>query len=329
MPSPSSRSDPIPAGTRVIAPFEDLPAEATAIAGGKGASLARMAGAGLPVPRGFVVCAAAFESFLERHAARDLVLTLTDGLDVHDTTALNATSDQLRGIIVGNPLPEELHAAIREAYRCLGAQTPVAVRSSAVSEDGEAASFAGQQETFLNVRGDEAVARDVRECWASFFAPRAMFYRAQKGTLSDTRMAVVVQEMVLAEKSGVLFTIDPIRKRRDHMVIEAVFGLGEGVVSGMITPDHYVLDRENGAVVDEFISVQSSAVVHDLDHGGTRHVELSEAQGGVRVLGIEELENLRTTGLHVEALFGGPQDIEWSFRGGELLLLQSRPITTL
>jgi len=313
----------------VIAPFEDLPAEATAIAGGKGASLARMAGAGLPVPRGFVVCAAAFESFLERHAARDLVLTLTDGLDVHDTTALNATSDQLRGIIVGNPLPEELHAAIREAYRCLGAQTPVAVRSSAVSEDGEVASFAGQQETFLNVRGDEAVARDVRECWASFFAPRAMFYRAQKGTLSDTRMAVVVQEMVLAEKSGVLFTIDPIRKRRDHMVIEAVFGLGEGVVSGMITPDHFVLDRETGAVVDEFISVQSSAIVHDLDHGGTRHVELSEAQGGVRVLGSEELENLRTTGLRVEAFFGGPQDIEWSFRGGELLLLQSRPITTL
>ncbi len=188
------------------------------------------------------------------------MLALMEGLDVHDTTALNTVSDEVRAIIVGNPLPEEMHAEIREAYQGLGPQIPVAVRSSAVGEDGEAASFAGQQETFLNVRGDDAVARDVRECWASYFAPRALFYRAQKGTLSDTRMAVVVQEMVLAEKSGVLFTMDPIRKRRDHMVIEAVFGLGEGVVSGMITPDHYVVDRKSGAVVNELISVQSIAV---------------------------------------------------------------------
>jgi pyruvate,water dikinase len=313
----------------VIAPFDRLPAEATAIAGGKGASLARLAGAGLPVPRGFVVCTAAFDAFLERRGARDVVRALIERLDVHDTTALNSVSDQVRGIIVGTPLPEELHAVIREAYEGLGPQIPVAVRSSAVGEDGEAASCAGQQETFLNVRGNDAVARDVRECWASYFAPRALFYRAQKGMLSDIRIAVVVQEMVLAEKSGVLFTVDPIRKRRDQMVIEAVFGLGEGVVSGMITPDHYVVDRTSGAVVNEFISVQSIAVLHDVDHGGTRHVELSEAEGGERVLSVEELQDLRTTGLRVEALLGSPQDIEWSFRGGELLLLQSRPITTL
>jgi pyruvate, water dikinase len=313
----------------VIAPFDGLPAEARAIAGGKGAGLARMAGAGLPVPRGFVVCTAAFHAFLERLGARDVVLALMESLDVHDTTALNTVSDQVRGIIVGSPLPDELHAVIRGAYESLGPQIPVAVRSSAVGEDGEAASFAGQHETFLNVRGYDAVARDVRECWASYFAPRALFYRAQKGALSDMRIAVVVQEMVLAEKSGVLFTMDPIRKRRDHMVIEAVFGLGEGVVSGMITPDHYVVDRTSGAVVNELISVQSIAVLHDVDHGGTRHVELSEAEGGERVLGVEELQDLRTTGLRVEAFLGSPQDIEWSFRGGELLLLQSRPITTL
>jgi pyruvate,water dikinase len=312
----------------VIAPFDGLPAEATAIAGGKGASLARMAGAGLPVPRGFVVCAAAFQAFLERHGARDVVLALMERLDVHDTAALNIVSDQVRAIIGEHPLPDELHAVIRAAYENLGPRIPVAVRSSAVGEDGEAASFAGQQETFLNVRGDDAVARDVRECWASYFAPRALFYRAQKGTLLDTRMAVVVQEMVLAEKSGVLFTVDPIHKRRDRMVIEAVFGLGEGVVSGMITPDHYVVDRTSGAVVNEFISVQSIAVMHDV-HGGTRHVELSEAEGGERVLGEDELQDLRTTGLRVEACLGSPQDIEWSFRDGELLLLQSRPITTL
>jgi pyruvate,water dikinase len=313
----------------VIAPFDGLPAEATAIAGGKGASLARMAGVGLPVPRGFVVCTAAFQSFLERHSAKDVVLALMERLDVHDTTALNTVSDQVRAIIIGNPLPEELHAVIRAEYEALGPQIPVAVRSSAVGEDGETASFAGQQETFLNVRGDDAVARDVRECWSSYFAPRALFYRAQRGTLSDLRMAVIVQEMVLAEKSGVLFTMDPIRRRRDHMVIEAVFGLGEGLVSGMVTPDHYVVDRKSGAVVNELISVQSIAVLHDVHNGGTRHVELSEAEGGERVLDVGELQDLRTTGLRVEACLGSPQDIEWSFRDGELLLLQSRPITTL
>jgi pyruvate, water dikinase len=325
----------------MIVPFEALPEDATAVAGGKGASLARLSAAGLPVPRGFVVCASTFQAFLDRLDARELVLELTGALDVHDPAALDAASTRLRDIIVSNALPDDMQGAIRQAYRDLSRRSgdaaeadptlrlPVAVRSSAVSEDGEAASFAGQQETFLNVRGEDAIARHVQACWASFFAPRALFYRAQKGMLSDTRMAVVVQEMVLAEKSGVLFTIDPIRKARDRMMIEAVFGLGEGVVSGEITPDHYVVDRESGAVVDAFVAVQSSAIVYDEDHGGTRHVELPEAVGEQRVLADGELQNLRRIGLDVERFFGAPQDIEWCIRRDELLLLQSRPITTL
>jgi pyruvate,water dikinase len=287
----------------------------------------RLASAGLPVPRGFVVCASAFQTFLECHGSRELVLELTARLDVHDPATLDAASIRLRDIIAGTSLPVEMQSAIGQAYRTL--QPPVAVRSSAVSEDGESASFAGQQETFLNVRGEDAVVRAVQACWASFFSPRAMFYRAQKGTLSDVRMAVVVQEMVPADKSGVLFTIDPIRRRRDRMVIEAVFGLGEGVVSGEITPDHYVLDRDTGSIVSEFIAVQSNAVMYDDQKAGTRHVELSEADGGARVLTDAQLGDLHLMGLQVEALFGSPQDIEWSFRGSELLLLQSRPITTL
>jgi pyruvate, water dikinase len=288
-----------------------------------------MAGAGLPVPRGFVVCTAAFHTVLDRHGAIDLARGLSGTLDVHDPAALTAASDAIRALITGRPLPHEMADEIRLAYQALGDQPRVAVRSSAVSEDGEAASFAGQQETFLNVRGDEAVLRYVQECWASFFSPRALFYRAQKGSLTDTRMAVVVQEMVLADKSGVLFTVDPIRKRRDRMVIEAVIGLGEGIVSGMITPDHYVVDRETGEILDEFIAQQEAAVFYDAENGGTRHVELSEVQGAARVLTNEELHELRTTGLRVEAFFGAPQDVEWCIRGKELLLLQSRPITTL
>jgi pyruvate,water dikinase len=313
----------------VIASFEMLPADATHVAGGKGASLARMAGAGLPVPRGFVVCATAFQTFLDACGGSESVRRCTQDLDVHDAAALAAASEEIQAHILESPLPPELDGAIRSACRAIGNGAAVAVRSSAVSEDGETASYAGQQETFLNVRGEDGVLRRVQECWASFFAPRALFYRAQKGALSDTRMAVVVQEMVFAEKSGVLFTVDPVRKRRDRMVIEAVFGLGEGIVSGMITPDHYVVDRDSGAVLDEFVAVQDQAIFHDAERGGTRHVDLTEEQGGARVLTAEELEQIRTAGLRIERFFGSPQDIEWSIRGGELLLLQSRPITTL
>jgi pyruvate,water dikinase len=288
-----------------------------------------MAAAGLPVPRGFVVCTAAFQDFLDRNGGTALVQELTAGLDVHDARALEAAAVRLRTFITGTALPADLRETLAQAYGDLGRQPAVAVRSSAASEDSEAASFAGQQDTFLNVRGDEAVARQVQACWASFFAPRAMFYRAQKGALSDTRMAVVVQEMVRADKSGVLFTIDPVRKRRDRMVIEAVFGLGEGIVSGELTPDHYVVERDSGAVVEECIAVQTTAVMYDADTEGTRHVDLTEAQGGARVLDAEQLERVRTMGLRVEAFFGAPQDIEWSFRRDELLLLQSRPVTTL
>ena len=151
------------------------------MAGGKGASLARMAAAGLPVPRGFVVCTSAFQSFLETHGGTRLVLELTGDLDVHDSAALDGVANRLRALITGSPLPKDLREALAQAYDDLGRQPAVAVRSSAVSEDGDAASFAGQQDTFLNVRGEEAVARQVQACWASFFGSRAMFYRAKKG----------------------------------------------------------------------------------------------------------------------------------------------------
>jgi pyruvate,water dikinase len=288
-----------------------------------------MAAAGLPVPRGFVVCAPAFQSFLERSGGSGLVLELTRRLDVHDPAALEAAASEIRDRITSQPLPEELRSSIREAYHELGRPPAVAVRSSAVSEDSDAASFAGQQETFLNVRGADAIDRQVQACWASFFSPRAMFYRARKGSLADTGMAVVVQEMVRSDTSGVMFTVDPIQQRRHCMVIEAVFGLGEGIVSGELTPDHYVVERETGTIVEEFIAVQSTAVMFDPEQDGTRHVELADGHGGARVLDDGQLQRVRAMGLRVEAFFGAPQDIEWSFRDDELLLLQSRPITTL
>ncbi|HEY2011869.1 MAG TPA: PEP/pyruvate-binding domain-containing protein, partial [Bryobacteraceae bacterium] len=192
----------------MILPFASLPEDATPLAGGKGASLGRTSAAGFPVPPGFVVCAPAFRDFLDEHHTLDIVTRLTGSLDVHDDRALEEVAGQIKTAILSNPLPQHLQQAIEQSYRALGSDGLVAVRSSAVCEDGEAASFAGQQETFLNVCGSGAVIGYVRECWASFFAPRALFYRAQKGALDETRMAVVVQQMVCAEKSGVMFTID-------------------------------------------------------------------------------------------------------------------------
>lgn len=313
----------------VIAWLGSLPADAAPIAGGKGGSLSRMCQAGLPVPPGFVVCASAFETFLKYHGGVELLRGLTRGLDVQDTGALDAASARMRALVVSSPLPVAISARIAAAYQQLGIDVPVAVRSSAVSEDGQAASFAGQQETFLNTRGIDAVLECLKQCWASFFAPRALFYRSHKGALDDTGIAVVVQEMVRADKSGVMFTMDPVQRLRDRMVIEAAFGLGEGIVSGLLTPDHYVVGREDGALLRDVISCQTTAVVYDGENGGTRQVRLPQEEGSARVLSRAELGGLREQGLRLETLFGAPQDVEWCMRGGELLLLQSRPITTL
>ena len=308
--------------------FNDPSGATTDACGGKGANLSRMAAQGLPVPPGFVVGAAAFRGFCDASNIACAVLDVMKRLDVDDTAAIERASAQLRDLIVSNPLPAEIGDAIRHAYHQLGTETRVAVRSSAVGEDSESASFAGQQETFLNVRGAAEVVHAVRECWASFFAPRAIFYRKQKGELADTRMAVVVQEMVLADKSGVMFTVDPVRGVRDHMVIEAVFGLGEGIVSGLITPDHYVIHRLDGSLVREFVATQSKAIVHGAG-GGTVEVEIPGQDGAVRVIDARQLNGLRDMGLRLEQLFGAPQDIEWCIRGDNLFLLQSRPITNL
>ena len=254
-------------------------------AGGKGASLAAMTAAELRVPAGFVVPAEVLERSVDAARLREL--------------ARAGDHDAAQALVLASEPPRD---EITAAYERLGAGL-VAIRSSACAEDSDTASYAGQQETYLNVLGAAEVCRRVVDCWASFFSERALFYRAKKGSLEDLRMAVVVQEMVEPEKSGVLFTVDPVQQRRDRMVVEAIFGLGEQVVSGHATPDHYVLDRT----------------------GTTKREHL--VNGGV--LEPEELRALADLGRALEERFGGPQDVEWAIRGGELYLLQSRPVTSL
>ena len=195
--------------SHLVTALDRLPEGAVQFAGGKGASLGRMARAGFTVPRGFVVGAGAFSLFLKSEDDGGATSGLAAELDVDDEAELHKVSDMLRDLIVGGPLPTVVEDSIRSAYAELGDSIPVAVRSSAVCEDGNAASFAGQQETYLNVCGADAILQHVKECWASFFSPRALFYRRKKGDLADTQIAVVVQEMIRAEKSGVLFTSDP------------------------------------------------------------------------------------------------------------------------
>jgi pyruvate,water dikinase len=306
-----------------ILSLDDTACHSTDVAGGKGASLGRMRAAGLPVPPGFVVTAGALSDSLIKSGVarevRDLIASLGDGTEV------SAVASRIQAIVRSAPPWEDLAGEIAEAYQDLGDDIPVAVRSSACAEDSESASFAGQQESFLNISGSKSVLENVVECWASYFSERALFYRQKKASLADLGMAVVVQRQIASDKSGVMFTIDPIRRRNDQMVIEAVFGLGEAVVSGLVTPDNYVV-RKSGAVKRVRIGRQDRMIVRD-DEDGTRTLTLDEEKATSQVLDEDEIARLVAVGLQLENGFGAPQDIEWALESDELYVLQSRPIT--
>ena len=303
--------------------LDDTACHRTEVTGGKGASLGRMRAAGMPVPPGFVVTAAAFNDSLARQGVLQDVTDLAASFEPGEEGARIAR--EIQGLVRGAPMREELTAQISSAYANLGRGVFVAVRSSACAEDGEAASFAGQQETFLNVRGSGDVLERVVECWASFFSERALFYRLSKGSLSDLGMAVVVQRQVASDKSGVMFTTDPIRQRTDQMVIEAVFGLGEALVSGLVTPDNYVA-RRDGRLKKARVARQDRMIVRD-DGGGTTTIDLDDETAAAQVLDDDEIARLVAVGLQLETAFGSPQDVEWAFKADELFVLQSRPIT--
>jgi pyruvate, water dikinase len=303
----ASREATTPGGPAVLA-FGHPDCARVARAGGKGASLARLTALGLPVPPGFVV------------PADRLVASLPDG-----GAALRAALPdpaRARAEVARAEPPEEIGVA----YKALGKAVPVAVRSSACAEDSETASYAGQQETFLHVRGADPVRDRVRDCWASFFSEHALFYRQRRGSLGDLGMAVVVQRMVQADVAGVLFTCHPVQRRRDRMVVEAVLGFGEAAVSGRVTPDHYVITRD-GTLKRARVAVQPFASVAAPD-GGTEERRLAPAEGGAPKLGEDELRELAQIGNELERQLGRPQDIEWAIEGGRLYVLQSRPVTT-
>jgi pyruvate,water dikinase len=263
--------------------FDDLSRADVPWAGGKGANLGEMTQAGVPVPGGFVVGAATYAAFVDETGLRGRLAELLDGLDVDDTAALEQRSAEAREMVAGEKVPRWIRDAIVEAYdevRGDDPLAPVAVRSSATAEDTESASFAGMNETFLNIKGGNAVVDAVQRCWASLFGARTVFYRAKRGfSQTDIDIAVVVQRQIQSTRSGVMFTINPASGDRDELVIEGSFGLGEAVVSGSVSPDRYVVDKSTLHIKERDIK-RKELVIESQREGGTvtRMLEGEEAR---------------------------------------------------
>lgn len=317
-----------------IAWFEDLTSDDVDIAGGKGASLGEMIKAGLPVPPGFAVTAQAYGKFVEEVGIIDEMNELLDEVDVDDSKALSETGEKVRNKILEAEMPEDIREDIKEAYRELcdrsGEEVLVAVRSSATAEDMPDASFAGQQETYLNVQGEEELVEYVQKCWASLFTDRAIFYREKNDYAhDDVLISVPVQKMVNSEKAGVLFTSHPSTGNRDQVVIEGNWGLGETVVSGSVTPDTYTVDKESGEILNVTIGSKEEYITRDPETGETKERATSSEKREAQVLDEEDTKILAELGRKVEDHYGRPQDVEWAEEDDEIYLVQSRPITVL
>ncbi|MGQ0718051.1 MAG: PEP/pyruvate-binding domain-containing protein [Pseudonocardiales bacterium] len=292
-----------------------LGAQLLPVVGGKAANLGELIRAGFPVPPGFCLTTAAYQQIA------------ADALDPGAPDAAGL-AERARAAVLASPVPGVVADAVDRAYRALGDDVPVAVRSSATAEDLPWASFAGQQDTYLNIIGADAVIDAVRRCWASLWTDRAVSYRATNGIDHATvRLAVVVQRMIEPRVAGVLFTADPVTGHRRHTVIDASPGLGEAVVSGAVNPDHFVVDA-TGAVLERRLGDKRVAV-RSLPGGGTEHVA-RPADAEQPCLSDGQIRDLTALGQRVQAHYGAPQDIEWAVDGaGELWLTQARPITTL
>jgi pyruvate, water dikinase len=301
-------------------PLDTLRAADAALYGGKSASLGELIASGIPVPPGFAVSAAAYR-------ALELDFALADP---EDLDALRAASREAMETIRGAPLPDGLRAELDRRYADLGDEPPVAVRSSALGEDSAEATFAGQQETFLWVRGAEPVADAVRECWASLFTPEAMSYRARIGGAGEpAAMGVTVQRMVDAEVSGVLFTCNPVSGDPSTVAVNASWGLGLAVVGGEVTPDEYRVSKVSREVLHRAVASKPVEYVAGLAGAGTLRVDVPEPRREAACLTDDQLQALVDLARRIERHFGCHQDVEWAIArdGGDVFVLQSRPVT--
>ncbi len=328
--------------------FSELNNKDISIAGGKGASLAEMYRNKFPVPPGFIVTAEAYRDFIESSGVKADVQRILAELNIEDTISLDKASKKIRGLIEGSKLPQGLQDEIFEAYSILSTSTDlkeadqsaldilktsregafVAVRSSATTEDLADASFAGQQDSFLAVKGEKDLIDKIKKCFASLFTSRAIYYRTKKGfDHSKSYLAIVVQRMIDSDKSGVIFSKNPLADD-GNVVIEAVWGLGEGIVSGRILPDHYIVDpRRDYEISEKKISDKKIAMVRK-SSGEIGIVNLTEERSKQSVLSDYELKRLGQYSIQLEQHYKKPQDIEFAIENSQIYVVQSRPITT-
>ena len=296
------------------------------VVGGKGANLGEMVFAKIPVPNGFVVTSNAYFDFIHSTSLKHKILTELKDLDVEDSEKLRAASKAIKTAIMAAEMPDELSEQIKNSYHelCGEHDRYVAVRSSATAEDLPDASFAGQQETYLNVKGWKDVVHHVQKCWASLFEARAIFYReTNKYSHLKVGIAVPVQLMVQSEFSGIMFTVNPLTNNQGEISIEAAFGLGQPVVSGEVTPDQYIINKKSGKIISKYISTQ------DWQFTLSGKTPISKKYQHTQKLTTKLILELAEVGMRIEEHYGRPQDIEYGIEGGKVYIVQSRPVTTL
>ena len=308
-----------------IRSFEEISKRDVTVVGGKGANLGELTHAGFAVPPGFVITAPAFLDAMEHAGVREELLKRFKAVtDADLETTARALQDTVRGVT----LPPALRKELRAAYAKLGPGARVAVRSSATSEDTAGTSFAGMHESFTNVSGDDALLEAVISCWASLYGQRALAYRKTQGLTEEPSLAVVVQLMIESNRAGVIFTADPSTSSTDKVVVEAVFGQGEAIVSGQVEPDTMIFSKAGPRLLQLRVGNKAFKIIRGAD-GRDAKLELNADEAARRVVSDTEATELATLALRVEKHYGTPQDIEWAEHGGIFWLVQTRPITTL
>ena len=316
------------AGLKAIVWFKEVTKNDIPLVGGKGANLGEMTNAGIPVPPGFIVTADAYRAFLDEAGLTGKIRSLLAPLDPNNSRQLQDISARVKDIIVKAKMPAYLAAAIRKSYESMD-NGLVAVRSSATAEDLPDASFAGQQATFLNVLGPDRVVEAVQKCWASLFEARAIFYRVEnKFDHFKVGIAVPVQRMVQSEASGVMFTIEPTTSDPSRIVIESVLGLGEMIVSGDVTPDHYEVDKKTLKITDKEVKKQEWKLVRS-DSGENVKINLTPAEQARQKVTDDDILFIAGIGKRLEDHYGHPQDVEWAKEDGSIYIVQTRPVTTI
>ena len=321
--------------------FSKLNKGDAAIAGGKGASLGEMTQAGIPVPPGFVILSESFEYFIKETDLVQEIDTILHKVNHKEIHIVDKASEDIKALILAAEMPADIAKDIQLNFKKLGAKY-VAVRSSATAEDGMEHAWAGQLESYLNTTEDDVLEK-VKHCWASLFTPRAIFYRFEKA-LHKTKIsvAVVVQKMVESEVSGIAFSVHPVTQDYNQLIIEAGFGLGESIVSGQITPDSYVVEKNLGDgeqrrtarnILDINVSTQERGLyrsAHSTSSGQANEWrDIPEPKASSQVLTKDQILELSEIILGIEKHYGFPCDIEWAYQSGKFYIVQSRPITTL